>query len=206
MAWNTPIRQPPSPGPRMWYFKTSTAGRRCIAFLRYTVEQRRCLLLRDSRSVPEINSSGYPPPVAPDPLQVVNVLARGAIDEAVSLTSFERSIRGAPLRPAPFQRRGCEPLSALLGPRGAFTEYRRSLTLSWSPAGTPESVSETARSAGRLSYALAGRELSRTLTCKPKDPGTPDPCESDAQQPESAFRRIQNLRACTRRPIKRVNR
>jgi hypothetical protein len=131
---------------------------------------------------------------------------RGAIDEAVSLTSFDRSIRGAPLRPAPFQRRGCEPLSALLGPRGAFTEYRRSLTLSWSPAGTPESVSETARSAGRLSYALAGRELSRTLTCKPKDPGTPDPCESDAQQPESAFRRIQNLRACTRRPIKRVNR
>ena len=128
---------------------------------------------------------------------------RGAIDEAVSLTSFDRSIRGAPLRPAPFQRRGCEPLSDLLGPRGAFTEYRRSLTLSLSPAGTPESVSETARSAGRLSYALAGRELSRTLTCKPKDPGTPDPCESDAQQPESAFRRIANLRAFTRRPIKR---
>jgi hypothetical protein len=79
---------------------------------------------------------------------------RGAIDEAVSFTSFDRSIRGAPLRPAPFQRRGCEPLSDLLGPRGAFTVCRRSLTLSWSPAGTPESVSETARSAGRLSYAL----------------------------------------------------
>jgi hypothetical protein len=79
---------------------------------------------------------------------------RGAIDEAVSFTSFDRSTRGAPLRPAPFQRRGCEPLSVFLGPRGAFTVCRRSLTLSLSPAGTPESVSETARSAGRLSYAL----------------------------------------------------
>jgi hypothetical protein len=79
---------------------------------------------------------------------------RGAIDEAVSFTSFDRSIRGAPLRPAPFQRRGCELPLDLLGPRGAFTEYRRSLTLSWSPTGTAESVSETARSASRLSFAL----------------------------------------------------
>jgi len=79
---------------------------------------------------------------------------RGAIDEAVSFTSFDRSIRGAPLRPVPFQHRGCEPLSDLLGPRGAFTEYRRSLTLSWSPAGTAELVSETTRSARRFSFAL----------------------------------------------------
>jgi hypothetical protein len=79
---------------------------------------------------------------------------RGAIDEAVSFTSFERSIRGAPLRPAPFQCRGCELPLDLLGPRGAFTEYRRSLTLSWSPAGTAESVSETVRSARRFSFAL----------------------------------------------------
>ena len=80
---------------------------------------------------------------------------RGAIDEAVSLTSFDRSIRGAPLRPAPFQRRGCELPLDLLGPRGAFTEYRRSLTLSWSPAGTAESVSETVRSARRFQLCLA---------------------------------------------------
>jgi hypothetical protein len=79
---------------------------------------------------------------------------RGAIDEAVSLTSFDRSIRGAPLRPAPFQYRGCELPLDLLGPRGAFTEYRRSLTLSWSPAGTAESVSETVRSARRLTCRL----------------------------------------------------
>lgn len=79
---------------------------------------------------------------------------RGAIDEAVSFTSFDRSIRGVPLRPAPFQRRGYELPLDLLGPRGAFTEYRRSLTLSWSPAGTPESVSETVRCARRITYRL----------------------------------------------------
>jgi hypothetical protein len=42
---------------------------------------------------------------------------RGAIDEAVSFTSFDRSTRGAPLRPAPFQRRGCELPLDLLDPR-----------------------------------------------------------------------------------------
>jgi len=43
----------------------------------------------------------------------------------------------------------------------------------------------------------------RMLTCEPKDPGTPDPWGSDAQQPENAFRRIANLQAFTRRPITR---
>jgi len=44
-------------------------------------------------------------------------------------------------RPAPFQRRGCEQPAVLLGPCAAFIEPCRSLTLSLSPAGTPESVS-----------------------------------------------------------------
>jgi hypothetical protein len=51
------------------------------------------------------------------------------------------SQRGAPLRPTPFQRRGCELPVDLLGPCGAFTESCRPLTFSLSPAGTPESES-----------------------------------------------------------------
>jgi hypothetical protein len=48
---------------------------------------------------------------------------------------------GAPLRPTPFQRRGCELPVDLLGPCGAFTEPCRPLTFPLSPAGTPESES-----------------------------------------------------------------
>jgi len=48
---------------------------------------------------------------------------------------------GAPLRPTPFQRRGCELPVVLLGPCGAFTESCRPLTFSLSPTGTPESKS-----------------------------------------------------------------
>lgn len=40
--------------------------------------------------------------------------------------------------PTPFQCRGCELPSDLLGPRGAFTEPRRPLTFSWSLEGTPD--------------------------------------------------------------------
>lgn len=64
-------------------------------------------------------------------------------------SSASTEMHAAHHEPTPFQRGGCEPSSILLGSRRAFTEYPRSLTLSWSPAGTPEPVSETARCAGR---------------------------------------------------------
>jgi hypothetical protein len=61
--------------------------------------------------------------------------------ELFAAISFSRTPCGAPLRPAPFQRRGCELPVDLLGPCGAFTEPCRPLTFPLSPAGTPESES-----------------------------------------------------------------
>jgi hypothetical protein len=61
--------------------------------------------------------------------------------ELFAAISFSRTPCGAPLRPAPFQRRGCELPVDLLGPCGAFTEPCRPLTFLLSPAGTPESES-----------------------------------------------------------------
>jgi len=46
----------------------------------------------------------------------------GGSTELFAAVSFGRSRSGAPLRPTPFQRRGCELPLDLLGPRGAFTE------------------------------------------------------------------------------------
>jgi len=59
-----------------------------------------------------------------------------------AVVSFSRSCSGAPLRPAPFSRRGCGLPVDFLGPCGAFTESRRPLTFPSSLAGTPESESD----------------------------------------------------------------
>jgi len=57
---------------------------------------------------------------------------------AIRAACFDRSRSDAPLRPMPFQHRGCELPSTLLGSRGAFIEPCRSLTLSWLLPSTPD--------------------------------------------------------------------
>ena len=59
---------------------------------------------------------------------------RRRIGRAIRAASFDRTCPGAPRR-TPFQRRGCGLPSDLLGPRGAFTGSRRSLTFSWVARG-----------------------------------------------------------------------
>jgi len=63
---------------------------------------------------------------------------RGTKCRAIRAACFDRSHSDAPLRPTPFQRRGCELLLNLLGSWGAFTGPCRSLTLSWLLASTPD--------------------------------------------------------------------
>jgi hypothetical protein len=50
---------------------------------------------------------------------------RRRIDEAIRCRQLRAIAFRRTTRPTPFQRRGCEPLLDLLGPRGAFTEPRR---------------------------------------------------------------------------------
>jgi hypothetical protein len=96
----------------------------------------------------------------------------GAIDEAVSLISFGQSTRGAPLDRRLFSVEDADPSRtfSVLGepsPNAAVP-----LTLSWSPAGTPESVSVPPDA---LSVTRSLRMVPRELTCEPKDPAIARP-------------------------------
>lgn len=133
---------------------------------------------------------------------------RGAIDEAVSPISFGESTCGAPLRPTPFQRRGCELPSDLLGPREAFTGYQQPLTLSRSLAGTPESVSippdaltrttllaDRATEISPASRRALARPTREGLTCR--NPRTPSVVSRTHKlSPEGQSRAEQYLALC----------
>jgi len=93
---------------------------------------------------------------------------RRRIDEAIRC----RQLRAIAFRrtsgPTPFQRRGCELLLDLLGPRGAFTEPRRpsdALVVTCGHA-RPASVPTDALSVSCPSFR---RSLRLRFTCKPKD-------------------------------------
>jgi len=95
----------------------------------------------------------------------------GAVGEAVSSTSFGETACGAPLSRRLFSAEDADSprtFSDLVEPS---PNDHLPLTLSWSPAGTPESVSEPpdALSRGRPLRS----EITSTETCEPEDSGTP---------------------------------
>ena len=96
----------------------------------------------------------------------------GGSAELFAAASFRRSRSGAPLRPTPFQRRGCELPLVLLGPRRAFTEPRRHLTLRRHSQARPSRfrppdalpVTPLLRSGEPLRV----HDVPRRLTCEPR--------------------------------------
>jgi hypothetical protein len=133
------------------------------------------------------------------------------VDGAIRAASFSRSRSGAPLRPTPFQRRGCGLPVDLLGPCGAFTEPCRPLTFPLSPAGTPESksFSPDVLSIRQLVLRTFMRltEAGVELTCWSEDLESPwQYSHHDGPKPENAFCRIGSLQAFTRKRLNSKNR
>jgi len=112
------------------------------------------------------------------------------------------SLSGAPLRPTPFQRRGCELPVDLLGPCGAFTKPCRPLTFSLSPAGTPESESfppDVLSYRRRVDprFIACRRRAEEELTCWSEDLASPCWLRARRAWPENAFCRVVSPRAET---------
>jgi len=91
---------------------------------------------------------------------------RGGSTKLFAVVSFGRSRPGAPLRPAPFQRRGCGPLLDLLGPRGAFTEPRRPSDV---PIVARRHARPTSSSTDALSVTRSSRMAPPISTHEPED-------------------------------------
>jgi len=121
--------------------------------------------------------------------------------ELFAATSFGRIATRRTSETDAFQRRGCELPVDLLGPCGAFTESCRPLTFSLSPTGTPESksFSPDVLSIYRHVDIAAYRDRSG-FDRLVRGPGFASAVSRrGGPKPENAFRRVQNLRAFTRR-------
>jgi len=121
--------------------------------------------------------------------------------ELFAATSFGRIATRRTSETDAFQRRGCELPVDLLGPCGAFTESCRPLTFSSSPTGTPESksFSPDVLSIYRHVDIAAYRDRSG-FDRLVRGPGFASAVSRrGGPKPENAFRRVQNLRAFTRR-------
>ena len=123
---------------------------------------------------------------------------RGRVRRRYSRRQLRPSTSRRTSRPAPFQRRGCGQPLVLLGPRAAFTGPCRSLTLSLSLPGTPESVSETARCARRCRPSFTS--VGPCVDLRAEGPHVTPPVRARWARPESAFRRLENPRAETHGP------
>ena len=96
----------------------------------------------------------------------------GGSTELFAAVSFGRSRSGAPLRPTPFQRRGCELPLDLLGPRGAFTEPCRPSDVLLVTRGhaRPASVLTDALSASPAKTPCDARLMSLRLNLRAEGP------------------------------------
>jgi hypothetical protein len=122
---------------------------------------------------------------------------RRRVDEAIRCRQLRANASRRTSRPTPFQRRGCR---TPLGPSRTSWSLDRT-------APTSDALIVARRHArdGLFSARCADRDTlladgDTNLTYEPKDSASPCRSGHDGQEPESAFRRIENSRAETHEP------